>query len=68
MGGMTRVEGEQRRPGRPCKVEPAPTATPEHDALAVIVHRFKEQFPSDWEALRLCPLQHGLETMIEMLK
>ena len=28
---------------------------------------FKAQFPDDWEALRLCPLQHGMDTMIEKL-
>lgn len=36
--------------------------------LEGIVARFKVEWAADWEALRLCPLQHGLETMIEKLK
>ena len=37
------------------------------DQLAEIAADFKARFPDDWEALRLCPLQHGLDTMIEKL-
>lgn len=29
---------------------------------------FKARFPADWETLRLCPLEHGIETIIEKLK
>lgn len=36
-------------------------------ALARIVEYFKASFPDDWEGLRLCPLQHGLDAMIEKL-
>ncbi len=36
-------------------------------SLADTVADFKARFPDDWEALRLCPLQHGIETMIEKL-
>ncbi len=36
--------------------------------LERIAEEFKTRFPEDWEALRLCPLQHGLESMIEKLK
>lgn len=32
------------------------------------IERFKAEFPDDWEALRLCPLQHGLEDMARKLK
>ena len=32
------------------------------------VKEFRKQFPADWEALRLCPLQHGLEDMAKRLK
>lgn len=32
------------------------------------VNYFRECFPDDWEALRLCPLEHGLGTMAEKLK
>ncbi len=37
------------------------------DAISAGVAAFKARFPEEWEALRLCPLQHGLETMIEKL-
>jgi hypothetical protein len=37
-------------------------------ALERFTEYFKARFPDDWEALRLCPLQHGLDTMIEKLK
>jgi hypothetical protein len=36
-------------------------------AIAAGVEAFKAQFPDEWDALRLCPLQHGLEVMIEKL-
>lgn len=36
-------------------------------ALARIVAFFKEQHPEHWEALRLCPLQHGVEEMAALL-
>ncbi len=39
----------------------------ESDDLSSIVDGFKVRFPDDWEALRLCPLQHGLDAMIEKL-
>ena len=38
------------------------------DALERIAAFFQATFPEDWEQLRLCPLQHGLETMAGMLK
>lgn len=37
------------------------------DAISAGVAAFKARFPEEWEALRLCPLQHGLEAMIEKL-
>lgn len=37
-------------------------------ALARIADYFRNTFPDDWEALRLCPLQHGLEAMADKLK
>ena len=38
------------------------------EALERIVDFFRAASPEEWERLRLCPLQHGLETMAEMLK
>jgi hypothetical protein len=38
------------------------------DALTAIAARFRAEFPEEWEALRLCPLQHGLEDMARLLK
>jgi hypothetical protein len=29
---------------------------------------FKDAFPEDWEAIRLCPTQHGVEIIAEKLK
>lgn len=37
-------------------------------ALSRIVRFFAARFPDEWEELRLCPLQHGLEAMVEKLK
>ncbi len=31
------------------------------------VELFKARFPKEWDALRLCPLQHGLEEMDRLL-
>lgn len=36
--------------------------------LSTIVLQFKEAHPELWESMRLCPLQHGLEAMIETLE
>lgn len=38
------------------------------DALARIVDYLKAKFPEEWEALRLCPLQHGLDEMVKRLR
>ena len=38
------------------------------EALARLVEFFRAEHPDAWEELRLCPLQHGLEDMIERLK
>lgn len=35
--------------------------------LNAIVETFKLAHPAEWEAIRLCPTQHGLEVMIERL-
>ena len=37
-------------------------------ALLRISEYFQSEFPEEWALLRLCPLQHGLEAMIEKLK
>lgn len=58
-GRKARVEGE----ASPVAEVPAVSSR----VLGGIVERFKADFPDDWEALRLCPLQHGIETMIEKL-
>jgi hypothetical protein len=62
--------------GRPRKIDPTlvrpadlGTALPNWPvSLSEAVDEFKARFPGEWDALRLCPLQHGLETMIERLK
>lgn len=35
--------------------------------LADLVAKFKADHPEQWDALRLCPLQHGLEEMERLL-
>ena len=57
---------EKRKPGRPRKIaDPVPGDNGE--ALTRIVGYFKEKHPDEWEKLRLCPLQHGVEDMARML-
>lgn len=36
--------------------------------LQEAVDAFKAEFPERWDAIRLCPLQHGVEDMIKALK
>lgn len=43
-------------------------AKPSHGPLSDIVEQFKAVHPEQWEAIRICPLQHGLEVMIETLE
>lgn len=52
-----RVEGAQTIAGFPAS-----------DDLIAIVEAFKAAHPAEWEAIRLCPLQHGLEDMARLLK
>jgi hypothetical protein len=62
---------EPKRRGRPPKVVGAvsdPVPGNNGDALERIVAFFQAEFPDDWEALRLCPLQHGLDDMARLLK
>ena len=50
--------------------DPMAEPTPQQDARALgdAVDRFRSLHPADWEQLRLCPLQHGLETMVRKLR
>ena len=50
--------------------DPIVEPTPQQDARALgdVVDRFRSLHPADWEQLRLCPLQHGLETMVRKLR
>ncbi|MGZ8283382.1 MAG: hypothetical protein ACXWUN_10600 [Allosphingosinicella sp.] len=36
--------------------------------LSSLIERFRLSFPQDWDQLRLCPLQHGVDTMVETLR
>ena len=40
----------------------------ESRALAELIAGFRTAHPQEWEQLRLTPLQHGLETIIERLR
>ena len=48
----------------------AVTETPRGDAelLLAVLDRFRSRFPGEWDRLRLCPLQHGVETIGELLR
>ena len=50
---------------KPRKTSAVPAAA---EDFASFVATFKEQWPDDWEALRLCPLQHGLDAMEAKLR
>jgi hypothetical protein len=61
---------EPKRRGRPPKrVEQdiKATASPA-ETLARIAEQFRAEHPDEWEKLRLCPLQHGLQDMERLLK
>ena len=45
-----------------------PKTTDVQSGFSAMVAIFKTRFPDEWEALRLCPLQHGLEDMARLLK
>lgn len=47
---------------------PDPVPGDDGDALARIAQSFRDRFPEDWENIRLCPLQHGLEAMADILR
>lgn len=38
------------------------------EALERIGASFRERFPEDWENIRLCPLQHGIPAMADLLR
>jgi hypothetical protein len=71
---------EPKRRGRPPKARlegqvafeaeqhPDPVPGPNGEALARIVSFFKAEHPETWGAIALCPLQHGLDVMIERLR
>ena len=46
----------------------APTPQQDARALGDVTDGFRSLHPVDWEQLRLCPLQHGLETMVRKLR
>ncbi|MCB4860781.1 hypothetical protein K7W03_14395 [Sphingobium sp. PNB] len=47
---------------------PDPVPGNNGEALARIVAFFQAEHSDAWEELRLCPLQHGLQDMVERLK
>jgi hypothetical protein len=59
-----RVEGATAEGGDPADPVPGDNGA----ALSRIVEFFIASFPDEWEAIRLCPLQHGLDAMVEKLK
>ena len=74
-GGGTAFAGagkDRRDPGirQDDGLESVAAPLPQQDArmLGDVVERFRSLHPADWEQLRLCPLQHGLETMVRKLR
>lgn len=47
---------------------PDPVPGNDGDALARIDKSFRARFPEQWENMRLCPLQHGIEIMADILR
>lgn len=47
---------------------PDPVPGDDGDALQRISESFQARFPDDWDNIRLCPLQHGLEAMADILR
>ena len=47
---------------------PNPVPGDDGDALGRIADYFRFRFPEDWDRLRLCPLQHGLEDMARLMR
>jgi len=62
-----RLEGETFEEKYPEAAEESPRATPEHEALKVILEQFKTEHPVVWERIRLGPTHHGIDQMIETL-
>jgi len=58
----------ERGPATAMEWEPVNFIPDEARVLAGLVELFRRYFPQEWEELRLCPLQHGLETMAEKLR
>ena len=48
--------------------QPDPVPGNNGEALARILTFFQAEHPDAWEELRLCPLQHGIQDMVERLK
>ena len=64
MARKARVEGAAIEPTK----IPDPVPGDNGDALRRIIAHFRVRFPAEWEALRLCPLQHGLDEIEAKLK
>lgn len=52
---------------RPRKT-PDPVPGNNGEALERIIAYVKAEYPEQWEAMRLYPLQHGLEDLVGLLK
>jgi len=65
------MEGRRGRPPKP-RLEggvyvPDPVPGDNAAGLDRIVTYFRATHPEQWEQIRLCPLQHGLEDMVRLL-
>lgn len=67
-----RVEGAQSyaaiTQGSEAERRPDPVPGNNGEALARIAAYFKAGHEAEWESMRLCPLENGLEEMVRLLK
>lgn len=65
-----RVEGAESYAVQGSEAERRPDPVPGNngEALARIAAYFRAEHEAEWETMRLCPLENGLEAMIGLLK
>lgn len=59
---------EEQQIAATAKARPDPAPGNNGEALARLVEFFKAEHPAAWDAIALCPLQHGLDVMIGRLR
>ncbi len=67
---MGRVKKLACEPATRLAEKPVANPVPGDDGAALerIVAFFRQEHPEAWETHKLCPLQHGLDAMVELLR